>query len=109
MKELIKFMAKIFRGTPKNLAGRENQKIKLTNDKVMNIGVHNRDAGRLKKLTTRISVELYRDLSTIAASDDRSVTYVVNKMLEKCVSAYRHQKNFDARCAHLDEENRHDD
>ena len=100
-------MAKIIRGTPKNLAGREKQKIKLTNDKVMNIGVH-RDAG-LKKLTTRISVELYRDLSNIAASDDRSVTYVVNKMLEKCVSAYRHQKNFDARCAHLDEENsRHD-
>ena len=90
MKELIKFMAKIIRGTPKNLAGREKQKIKLTNDKVMNIGVH-RDAG-LKKLTTRISVELYRDLSNIAASDDRSVTYVVNKMLEKCVSAYRHQK-----------------
>ena len=101
-------MAKIIRGTSKNLAGGEKQKIKLTNDKVMNIEVHNRDAG-LKKLTTRISVELYRDLSNIAASDDRSVTYVVNKMLEKCVSAYRHQKNFDARCAHLDEENsRHD-
>lgn len=67
-----------------------------------NIGEH--ETGVMSSLTVRIPASLKGGLQRVATDDDRSLNYIVNIFLEKCVHAWEHQKNFEAKCARNEEE-----
>ena len=66
--------------------------------------VGEQDAGALSSLTVRIPASLKSGLQRVAMDDDRSLNYIVNIFLAKCVHAWEQQKNFETKRARNEEE-----